>query len=168
MIVYRLSDIAGNVWEWTATFLPRTTPTSLITCAAPLESARPLTWTQLRARGPGEHIPRRVNEAGSHLCAAATAFATAPPPVRAKLSTPPRATSELAASSPAIPSAESDRRDCLDPSAVFGHRRLLKYRKQDGARHAGGNHFVDVGTLMIRTAEREGLVQDVVRYRLHC
>jgi formylglycine-generating enzyme len=51
---YGLSDMCGNVWEWTVgTFAPAAAPTRA--CCAPPE--------------PGAHIPRRVIKGGSHLCA---------------------------------------------------------------------------------------------------
>jgi len=53
---YRLYDMIGNVWEWTATvFTPARAQKSKKSCCVPSE--------------PGDHIARRVVKGGSHLCA---------------------------------------------------------------------------------------------------
>jgi formylglycine-generating enzyme required for sulfatase activity len=53
---YRLYDMIGNVWEWTASaFAPPGTENSKRSCCM--------------ASGPADHVSRRVLKGGSHLCA---------------------------------------------------------------------------------------------------
>jgi sulfatase modifying factor 1 len=57
---YGLSDVTGNVWEWTTDwFSPSHEDGNAAPCCAPPPESYP----------PGERIPRRVIKGGSHLCA---------------------------------------------------------------------------------------------------
>jgi sulfatase modifying factor 1 len=62
---YGLSDMCGNVWEWTSDwFTAHRSESSASPCCAPYEPR--VVSPELQ---PGETIPRRVIKGGSHLCA---------------------------------------------------------------------------------------------------
>ncbi|HEX6763053.1 MAG TPA: formylglycine-generating enzyme family protein [Gaiellaceae bacterium] len=65
---YGLSDVCGNVWEWTCDFFSRRRE-PVDACCAP-HNPRVASPDESFATGqPGGHIPRRVIKGGSHLCA---------------------------------------------------------------------------------------------------
>jgi formylglycine-generating enzyme required for sulfatase activity len=65
---YGLSDVCGNVWEWTSDFFShRHDPVDA--CCAPHNPRVTTPDASLAAGQPGGHIPRRVIKGGSHLCA---------------------------------------------------------------------------------------------------
>ncbi len=65
-----LSDMAGNVWEWTGDyFTPRHPAEAAGACCAPRNPRVSLPASSGTAAGPGSQLPRRVIKGGSHLCA---------------------------------------------------------------------------------------------------
>jgi formylglycine-generating enzyme required for sulfatase activity len=62
---YGLSDMIGNVWEWTADLWSPRQPAGRGCCAAAEEAA----VASFDPAQPGVRIPRRVLKGGSHLCA---------------------------------------------------------------------------------------------------
>ncbi|WP_245501404.1 formylglycine-generating enzyme family protein [Lichenibacterium minor] len=66
--LYGLSDMIGNVWEWTADYWSPRHPTGRGCCAPPDPRAADPSPSFDPAQ-PGVRIPRRVLKGGSHLCA---------------------------------------------------------------------------------------------------
>ena len=62
---YGLSDVTGNVWEWTSDFFAMPSR-SQRPCCAP---SNPRVTDAAASVAPGETHPRRVIKGGSHLCA---------------------------------------------------------------------------------------------------
>ena len=62
---YGLSDMIGNVWEWTVDFWSPRQPAGRGCCAATEQAA----VASFDPAQPGLRIPRRVLKGGSHLCA---------------------------------------------------------------------------------------------------
>ncbi|WP_246580935.1 formylglycine-generating enzyme family protein [Deinococcus aestuarii] len=67
---YGLSDMAGNVWEWTCDFwTPRHPDEAGGACCIPRNPRVDSAGGSHAVGEPGAHIPRRVLKGGSHLCA---------------------------------------------------------------------------------------------------
>lgn len=67
---YGLSDMCGNIWEWTASvFTVRSADAARAPCCAPSDAHADDTHGDGHDAGPRAPIPRRVIKGGSHLCA---------------------------------------------------------------------------------------------------
>jgi formylglycine-generating enzyme required for sulfatase activity len=65
---YGLSDMAGNVWEWTCDYFTARHRAAEAPCCAP-RNPRVSSPAKSITAGPGSHLPRKVIKGGSHLCA---------------------------------------------------------------------------------------------------
>ena len=76
---YGLSDMTGNVWEWTCDYFTACHQAAAAPCCVPRNPRVSSPAQSGRTAGPGAHLPRRVIKGGSHLCAPSYCLRYRPP-----------------------------------------------------------------------------------------